>query len=171
MMKFLLNFKLLALFFVIFFYVFFYNDILFFLNPELIVNLIFLVIIFAGFIFYFQFNQKDLLYQRNETRKKNIIFFQTLITNWRRIQLRNKQVRKIFLLKYLYDLFVAIDEEVSYQKAFLENDIKKFLIHYIYVRMKFIEKDLNSNDLIQKSIKGLLLNFWFLNEHEKWISK
>jgi hypothetical protein len=116
-------------------YLFFQQDLMFFLNPELIINAIFFTLCVLGFYAYGNLNQKGFLYQKNELKKKNVIFFQSVITNFKRLQLRNKHIRRIYVLRYLYELLKTVETEVVYQKTFLDNDIKSYIVHYIYLRL------------------------------------
>lgn len=168
-MALLLRFRLYFVLFLFFFYSFFYNDILFFFNPELIVNVTLFVIVIYSIFYYYGLNQKNLIYQKNEVRKKNVVFYECLIANWKRLQLRNKYIKRIYLAFFLLEIFRAFENEIFFQKSFLEKDIKKFITFRVYVHMKFIEKDLSSWISLNKLFKGLLLNFWFINEHEQWL--
>nr|YP_009370739.1 hypothetical protein CCM08_mgp42 [Eukaryota sp. BB2]AQL10465.1 hypothetical protein [Eukaryota sp. BB2] len=142
---------------------FFQNDFSFFLNPELIVNGIFFFLFLYSINLYYNLNQKSILFQKNEVRKKNVIFFQAFLCNWKRAQYRNKRLKKIYILRYLNAVFKALEEEIIAQKSYLEIDLKQYIISHIYSNMVNATVYLNDVEKIQKTSKGLLLLFWFTN--------
>jgi len=166
MMSFIFNLRSKSLIYLFFIYSFIFLDLIFFLNPELIVNVVFLLITAGGLIYYYYLNQKDILVQRNEMRKKGVTFNLCYVTGWRKFQLRRKYGIRIFIDQFLRHLFSAFKGEVSVQKKFLGDYIEQFIIFNVYKHMRYVELFLNNRELIKKRLKGLLLSFWFINKYE-----
>lgn len=139
------------------------KHLIFFLNPELIVNIILLLFFFFFFLSYSLLNQKTFLFQKNEVRKKNFLFFQNILLQWKKLQLRNKIISGLFLLFYLKDLFLFLNFEFSKKKENLAIFLKKFLIVFLKNKMYLITFYLIDKETIKKNNKAELLSLWFNN--------
>ena len=156
-------FKTANIFSLILCFFFFYFDFFFFFNPELFVNLI-ISFFLVYFIYYFNItNQKNILFQKNELKKKNFIFILTVLLQWKKIQIRNKLIKKFYLIVFLKNVFSCVLHYIVTVNAAIEFKIKKLINYFFYFKLLALSNNLKEKETISSLNKSNLLNFWYYN--------
>jgi len=147
---------------------FFQSDLLFILNPELAINSIILTLILIVSHYYFQSNLKSDFKMDNQLKKNTFIFYNFYISNFKRLLLKYKLVRKYYLLCLIHNLFTIALKNLNSYKLILESNFKKSIIESFKLRLNFIEKSLmNTNyfELSYKYFQSLILSIFLKNNY------
>lgn len=144
-------------------YLFFMQEISFFYNQELILNLIVLSFFVLGFNVYYNSNQKEFVVEKNQAQKENIIFLQTILANWKRFQLRNRFLKKIYLVHFIKHFIQNVAQLLLENISKIRKVLEQRIYDFFEMKFSFIQNELSTEEEFYKMAREYMLVILFVN--------
>ena len=105
------------------------------------------------------------MYRKNELKKKNFVFFQTILLSWKKMQLRAKRLKKVSLLIILTKLKYILTAEIKKKKQMLAPFVNTLLFFLFIKKVRIIFLLLAERESILRVLRNIAGNSWFVNNN------